>query len=257
MSAGSLLIVLGGPAMLIGLGGGAASSVGSGTAVRRNSTSLRSSAAIRKSSVARNRSSTPAGPLVSTTRKAIRSQIIHDVGAGGCPTRCRSWSITASAAPRWNCGTSPVPKPACRRWRSGATRRRSATCWPSMPQRLEWFDAVCRRERCPYAVIGVLDDSGELIVRDRRAGDRPVDMPLEVLLGKPPRTRKDIRRSRVRARRCRVPLRSPGSLPARAAHADGGRQVVFDSHRRPHGRRPGGARPAGRPLAGARSATSR
>ncbi len=76
---GAKVVILGGPAMLIGLGGGAASSLASGTSSAKTSTSLPCSAATRRWSAVRRKSSTAAGPWAST----IRSLLIHDVGAGG------------------------------------------------------------------------------------------------------------------------------------------------------------------------------
>jgi len=195
VSAGSLLIVLGGPAMLIGLGGGAASSVGSGS----------SSAELDFASVQRG------NPEIQRRAQQVIDacwsagideaggnpiEIIHDVGAGGLSNAVPELvdhsklgaQVELRDIPSAEAGLSPLEI-----WCNEAQERYVLAI---DPQRLDWFDAVCRRERCPYAVIGVLDDSAELVVRDRRAENRPVDMPLEVLLGKPPRTRKDIRRRR-------------------------------------------------------------
>ncbi len=192
--AGNLLIVLGGPAMLIGLGGGAASSVGSGT----------SSAELDFASVQRG------NPEIQRRAQQVIDRcwaaglngegnpltIIHDVGAGGLSNAVpelvdhskRGAQIELRDVPNAEPGMSPLEI-----WCNEAQERYVLAL---DPQRLEWFDAVCRRERCPYAVIGVLDDSGQLTVRDRRSENRPVDMPLDVLLGKPPRTQKNIRRRR-------------------------------------------------------------
>jgi len=52
-------------------------------------------------------------------------------------------------------------------------------------ERIDEFDAICGRERCPYAVVGIARMDGQLVVEDTLFADRPVDMPLEVLLGKP------------------------------------------------------------------------
>ena len=63
-----------------------------------------------------------------------------------------------------------------------------------MPDDIDVFSAICDRERCPYAVIGEMNDGGQLEVRDARTGDNPVDMKMSDLFGKPPQTRKDIQR---------------------------------------------------------------
>ncbi len=192
---GSLLIVLGGPAMLIGLGGGAASSVGSGTSsaeldfasVQRGNPEIqRRAQQVIDACWAAGIYDSQGNPLA----------IIHDVGAGGLSNAVpelvdhskRGAQLELRDVPSAESGLSPLEI-----WCNEAQERYVMAI---DPQRLEWFDAVCRRERCPYAVIGVLDDSGQLTVRDRQAGNRPVDMPLEVLLGKTPKTRKEISRSR-------------------------------------------------------------
>ena len=61
------------------------------------------------------------------------------------------------------------------------------------PESLKTFDAFCRRERCPYAVLGEISNDGELIVEGRTGEKRAVDMPMEVLLGKPPRMHRDVK----------------------------------------------------------------
>ena len=59
--------------------------------------------------------------------------------------------------------------------------------------KLDDFAAIARRERCPYAVIGEINDTGVLVLEDRQRGTRPVDLPLEVLLGKAPKMLRDVR----------------------------------------------------------------
>ncbi len=61
------------------------------------------------------------------------------------------------------------------------------------PDRLTAFDWLARRERCPYAVIGRIADDGQLVIERRDGPRRAVDMPMSVLLGKPPRMHRDVR----------------------------------------------------------------
>ena len=68
------------------------------------------------------------------------------------------------------------------------------------PQSLATFKSFCERERCPFAVLGVADGSGNLTVADAKFSNKPVDMPLEVLLGKPPQD--GAQRRAQRQRRC-------------------------------------------------------
>ena len=91
-----------------------------------------------------------------------------------------------------------------------------------MPRKLDDFAAICARERCPFAVIGEIDDTGVLVLEDSKNGTRPVDLPLEVLLGKAPKMLRDVRRvhaaagaaalARHRPARGRV---SPAAFPGR------------------------------------------
>ena len=65
-------------------------------------------------------------------------------------------------------------------------------------ERLAAFAALCERERCPFAVVGDVTDDGVLRVDDPQFGNAPVDMPLEMLLGKPPKMTRDVRRAAAR-----------------------------------------------------------
>ncbi len=194
--AGSLLIVLGGPAMLIGLGGGAASSMGSGTSseeldfasVQRGNPEMQRRAQQVIDSCWAEGLTRGANPLV----------IIHDVGAGGLSNAVpelvdhshRGAAVELRDVPNAEPGMSPIEI-----WCNEAQERYVLAI---MPDQLEWFTAICERERCLFAVIGNIDNSGELRVTDRAAGDRPVDLPLELLLGKLPRTVMQVQRGPTR-----------------------------------------------------------
>ena len=191
---GSLLIVLGGPAMLIGLGGGAASSMGSGTSsedldfasVQRGNPEMQRRAQQVLDSCWAAGLNGSGNPIV----------LVHDVGAGGLSNAVpevvdhskRGAEVQLRAVPNAEPGMSPLEI-----WCNEAQERYVLTI---APKDLDWFDDVCRRERCPYAVIGTLDESGELRVVDERAGNRPVELPMDVLLGKLPKTVMNIRRGR-------------------------------------------------------------
>jgi len=192
---GALLVVLGGPAMLIGLGGGAASSMGSGTStedldfasVQRGNPEIQRRAQQVIDSCWSAGVTGDGNPLV----------IIHDVGAGGLSNALpelidhsqRGAEIDLRKVPNAAPGMSPLEI-----WCNEAQERYVLAI---MPDALPWFDAVCRRERCPYAGLGELDDTGNLRVVDPLLNDDPVDMPLEILLGKPPKTVMRIERGRA------------------------------------------------------------
>ncbi|MFZ1867351.1 MAG: phosphoribosylformylglycinamidine synthase [Steroidobacteraceae bacterium] len=184
---GAKLIVLGGPAMLIGLGGGAASSVGSGA----SSADLDFASVQRgNAEIQRRAQETIDGCWALGDANPIL--LIHDVGAGGLSNAVpeavdhshRGARIDLRAIPSAESDMSPLEL-----WCNEAQERYVVVV---APQSLATFAATAARERCPYAVIGEIDGTGRLTVADPRLGGDPVDMPLEVLLGKSPRMVRDV-----------------------------------------------------------------
>jgi phosphoribosylformylglycinamidine synthase len=189
---GAKIVVLGGPAMLIGLGGGAASSVNSGA----------SSADLDFASVQRGNPEIQRRAQEVIDRCSARwSQnpilLIHDVGAGGLSnavpeavahTPGRGAVIDLRAIPNDEPAMSPMEL-----WCNESQERYVLVIEAG---KLDDFAALCQRERCPFAVIGEIDGTGVLVLEDRDNGTRPVDMPLEVLLGKAPRMVRDVRRAK-------------------------------------------------------------
>ena len=192
---GAKLIVLGGPAMLIGLGGGAASSVGSGA----SSADLDFASVQRgNAEIQRRAQETIDGCWELGDANPIL--LIHDVGAGGLSNAVpeavahshRGARIDLRAIPSAEPGMSPLEL-----WCNEAQERYVVVV---APQSLATFAAIAERERCPYAVIGEIDGTGRLTVADPLLGGDPVDMPLEVLLGKPPRMVRDVRSAAMEPR---------------------------------------------------------
>ncbi|HEV2442519.1 MAG TPA: phosphoribosylformylglycinamidine synthase [Steroidobacteraceae bacterium] len=185
---GAKLIVLGGPAMLIGLGGGAASSVGSGA-----SSADLDFASVQRGNAEIQRRAQETIDGCWALGEANPILLIHDVGAGGLSNAVpeavahshRGARVDLRAIPSAEPGMSPLEL-----WCNEAQERYVVVV---APQALETFAAIAARERCPHAVIGEIDDTGLLTVGDRLLGGEPVDMPLEVLLGKPPRMVRDVR----------------------------------------------------------------
>ena len=188
--AGTKLVLLGGPAMLIGLGGGAASSMASGS----------SSADLDFASVQRD------NPEMERRCQEVIDQcwqqgddnpiaFIHDIGAGGLSNAfpeliddCdKGGRIQLRNVPNDEPGMSPLEI-----WCNESQERYSLAVKPE-----DWdrFEAICQRERCLYAVIGEATEERQLIVEDAHFENRPVDMSLDVLLGKPPKMQRDIERS--------------------------------------------------------------
>jgi phosphoribosylformylglycinamidine synthase len=185
---GGRLVLLGGPAMLIGLGGGAASSLGSGA----------SDAELDFASVQRgNPEMQRRAQEVIDGCWALGADnpilLIHDVGAGGLSNAVpeavahseRGARVDLRAIPSAESGLSPLEI-----WCNEAQERYVLVV---APEGLAVLRALAARERCPLADIGALDATGRLIVADPVLGDHPVDVPLEVLFGKPPRMRREVR----------------------------------------------------------------
>ena len=188
---GSCLIVLGGPAMLIGLGGGAASSLGSGSS--RQDLDF---ASVQRGNPEMQRRAQEVIDRCTALGDDNPILLIHDVGAGGLSNAVpeavahsgRGGRIDLRAVPSDEAGLSPLEL-----WCNEAQERYVLVL---AKDRLPAFDALCRRERCPYAVIGCITDDGVLEVSDSLLGGEPVHMPLDVLLGKPPQMIRDVTRLR-------------------------------------------------------------
>ena len=196
---GALLIQLGGPGFRIGMGGGAASSMGVGS----------NSAELDFDSVQRG------NPEIERRAQEVIDRCwqqggnnpiiaIHDVGAGGLFPELvndagRGAIFDLKRVQVEESGLSPAEI-----WSNESQERYVLSI---LPKDLDRFDAIAKRERCPYAVIGVATEERELRVVDgeglpgvdtlREQGDdevRPVDVPIDVILGKPPRMTRDVKR---------------------------------------------------------------
>ncbi len=182
---GARLILLGGPAMLIGLGGGAASSLGSGA-----SSEQLDFASVQRGNPEMQRRAQEVIDRCWAMGEDNPILIIHDVGAGGLSNAVpeviahsrRGGRIELRDVPNDEPGMSPLEI-----WCNEAQERYLLAVAPG---RLEEFLTLCRRERCPCAVIGSTTGDGQLQVHDAQFGQRPVDIPVAALLGRPPRMRR-------------------------------------------------------------------
>jgi phosphoribosylformylglycinamidine synthase len=192
--AGAKIIVLGGPAMLIGLGGGAASSIAAG----RGEESLDFASVQRDNAEMQRRCQevidrcwqlAEDNPILS----------IHDVGAGGLSNALpelvhgagRGASFELREVPNADPGMSPLEL-----WCNEAQERFVLAI---AAENLPAFAKICRRERCPYAVVGEATEARILKLTDRDAGNTPIDLPIDVLLGDPPRAHRNVTRVETRA----------------------------------------------------------
>ena len=185
---GTLLIQLGGPGMRIGLGGGAASSMNAGAntaeldfdSVQRGNPEIERRA---QEVLDRCWSLGPDNPILS----------IHDVGAGGLSNAFPEIVHGAGRSARFELARVPVLESGMSPAEIWCNESQERYVLALAPSELSRFEGLCRRERCPFAVVGSVTDDGQLIL-EASDGSRPVDMPIEVLLGKPPRMHRDARR---------------------------------------------------------------
>ncbi len=185
----ALLIQLGGPGMLIGMGGGAASSMRAGEntedldfdSVQRGNAEIQRRA---QEVIDRCWQLGDANPVLS----------IHDVGAGGLSNAMpelvyaagRGARLEMRAAPSEDGGMSPREI-----WCNEAQERYVLAI---APESLKAFTDICERERCPFAVLGTASADGKLVLEDSLLKARPVDIDLSVILGKPPKMLRDVKR---------------------------------------------------------------
>ncbi len=189
VAVGSKVVVIGGPAMLIGLGGGAASSLASGASsedldfasVQRGNPEIERRA---QEVIDRCWSMGNDNPIL----------LIHDVGAGGLsnavPEAVDHSKHGAEIELRDIANAEPGMSP-MGIWCNEAQERYVLLV---SNERIDEFRALCERERCPVSVIGTLTDDGNLVVNDRDFGNRVVDMPMQMLLGNPPKMERDVQR---------------------------------------------------------------
>ena len=187
--AGALLIQLGGPGMLIGLGGSAASSMDTGTnqedldfdSVQRGNAEIQRRA---QEVIDRCCALGDANPMLS----------IHDVGAGGLSNALPEMVHAAGRGGAFDLRKVPSEEPGMSPMQIWCNEAQERYVLAIAPESLESFEAICSRERCPYAVVGTATDDGRLTVTDAVFGNHAVDMDLTVLLGKPPKMTRRVSR---------------------------------------------------------------
>lgn len=190
--AGSNIIVLGGPAMLIGLGGGAASSMTSGS----------SSENLDFASVQRGNPEMERRVQEVIDRCYVQAEhnpilSIHDVGAGGLSNALPELVNDAGMGARLELRKVPNDEPGMSPKEIWCNESQERYVLAVADERLADFIELCERERCPYAVLGKATVERQLIVSDEVFDNKPVNMPLDILLGKPPKVHRDTRHVEV------------------------------------------------------------
>ena len=186
---GSKIVVLGGPAMLIGLGGGAASSVGAGA-----SAADLDFASVQRGNPEMQRRAQEVIDACWTLGEENPILLIHDVGAGGLSNAVPESVAQGSCGGRVDLRKVPSDEPGMSPLEIWCNEAQERYVLIVAAAQLAAFGALCERERCLFAVIGEVTDDGLLHVDDPLFGNTPVQMPLATLLGKPPRMTRDVRR---------------------------------------------------------------
>ena len=184
-----VLVVLGGPAMLIGLGGSAASSVSSGS-----SHEDLDFASVQRGNPEMERRCQEV--IDSCWTKGIDSPIrsIHDVGAGGLSNAMPELLDDAGLGGVLELRELQIDTTSMTPMEIWCNESQERYVLSIKPEKLEEFKQLCKRERCPYAALGKATSKKQLIVTDRYFDDQPVNIPMELLLGKTPKTQKNIAR---------------------------------------------------------------
>ncbi|MFK7604712.1 MULTISPECIES: phosphoribosylformylglycinamidine synthase [unclassified Pseudomonas] len=182
ITVGSKLIVLGGPAMLIGLGGGAASSMATGA----SSADLDFASVQRENPEMERRCQEVIDRCWQLGDKNPIS-FIHDVGAGGLSNAFPELVNDGDRGGRFELRNIPNDEPGMAPHEIWSNESQERYVLAVGVEDFARFQAICERERCPYAVVGEATAEPQLTVTDSHFGNNPVDMPLEVLLGKAPR----------------------------------------------------------------------
>jgi phosphoribosylformylglycinamidine synthase len=187
--AGTLLVQLGGPGMRIGMGGGAASSMAAGT----------NTAALDFDSVQRG------NPEIQRRAQEVINHCwalgeanpvlaIHDVGAGGISNAFPELVDGAGRGAVFDLRQVPLQESGLAPKEIWCNESQERYVLALDPARRALFERLCERERCPWAVVGVATDDPTLVLEDGPGGERPIDMPMDVLLGKPPKMHRDVTR---------------------------------------------------------------
>ncbi|MDP2017914.1 phosphoribosylformylglycinamidine synthase [Hydrogenophaga sp.] len=185
--AGSLLIQLGGPGMKIGMGGSAASSMASGT----NAASLDFDSVQRGNPEIERRAQEV---INHCWQQGANNPIlaIHDVGAGGLSNAFPELTNDAGRGARFDLRAVPLEESGLAPKEIWCNESQERYVLAIAPESLDTFKAFCERERCPFAVIGVATEERQLVLADE-GQQSPVDMPMNVLLGKPPKMHRDVK----------------------------------------------------------------
>ena len=199
---GAYIVQIGGPAMRIGLGGGAASSMMTGT----NDEALDFNSVQRGNAEMQRRCQGVINACAAMGRKnPVLS--IHDIGAGGLSNGCPE--LVEATGGKFSLRTVHNEEPSMNPMEIWCCEAQERYVLALKRDARAWFEELCARERCPVAFIGEATGDGRLVLEDEYFHDRPIDMDIKVLLGKPPRMVRDV----THVTRAHEPLKFAGVQP--------------------------------------------
>jgi len=190
---GAEIIVLGGPAMLIGLGGGAASSMQAGASAedldfasvqRANAEIERRAQEVIDRCWALGRDN----PIIT----------IHDVGAGGLSNALPELVHDSDLGAEFELRDIPSAETSLSPLEIWCNEAQERYVLGISKESLGLFTEICERERCPFAVVGVTTKNKQLIVKDRLSGNNPIDLPMTTLFGKPPKMTRQVQQNSIK-----------------------------------------------------------
>ncbi len=208
LDAQTLFIQLGGPGFLIGLGGGAASSMASGTNIEALDFD-----SVQRANAEMQRRCQEVIDACWQLREANPILSIHDVGAGGLSNALPELAHSGGVGASFDLRSVPIEEPGMTPMQIWSNEAQERYVLAIEASRLDDFRRLCERERCPFAVVGKAREDHTLVVDDPLFGNRPVDMPLDVLLGKPPRMHRDVQRRKTGDRPLVPQSRTSGLSP--------------------------------------------
>lgn len=191
ISVGAKLIVLGGPAMNIGLGGGAASSVASG-----QSAADLDFASVQRENPEMERRCQEVIDKCWQLGEHNPIEFIHDVGAGGLSNALPELVNDGERGGRFELRNVPNDEPGMSPLEIWCNESQERYVLSVAAADLDRFSQICARERAPFAVVGEATAEAHLHLNDSHFSNAPIDMPLDVLLGKPPKMQRDVASAR-------------------------------------------------------------
>lgn len=187
ITVGAKLIVLGGPAMNIGLGGGAASSMTSG-----ESNEDLDFASVQRENPEMERRCQEVIDRCWQMGDNNPIQFIHDVGAGGLSNAFPELVNDGERGGKFELRNVPSDEPGMSPLEIWCNESQERYVMSVAPENLDTFIAICERERAPFAVVGVATEERHLSLSDAHFDDKPIDLPLELLLGKAPKMSRNV-----------------------------------------------------------------